>query len=58
MAATMQVLSGGKLVLGIGAGRNEEEYLAYGWPFPSAKERIARLSEAIDLIRVMWTEDR
>jgi alkanesulfonate monooxygenase SsuD/methylene tetrahydromethanopterin reductase-like flavin-dependent oxidoreductase (luciferase family) len=56
MAATMQTLSGGKLVLGIGAGWNEEEYRAYGWPFPSAKVRIAQLAEAIDLIRTLWTD--
>ena len=56
MAATTQALSGGKTVLGIGAGWNEEEYLAYGWPFPSAKIRIAQLAEAIELIRRMWTE--
>lgn len=55
MAATMQALSGGKVVLGIGAGWNEEEYLAYGWPFPSARIRIAQLAEAIELIRIMWT---
>lgn len=55
MAATMQALSGGKLVLGIGAGWNEEEYRAYGWPFPSARVRIAQLAEAIELIRTMWT---
>jgi alkanesulfonate monooxygenase SsuD/methylene tetrahydromethanopterin reductase-like flavin-dependent oxidoreductase (luciferase family) len=56
MAATTQALSGGKTVLGIGAGWNEEEYLAYGWPFPPAKVRIAQLAEAIELIRLMWTE--
>lgn len=56
MAATMQALSGGNVVLGIGAGWNEEEYLAYGWPFPSARVRIAQLAEAIELIRLMWTE--
>lgn len=56
MAATMQALSGGLFVLGIGAGWNEEEYLAYGWEFPSAKVRIAQLAEAIELIRTMWTD--
>jgi alkanesulfonate monooxygenase SsuD/methylene tetrahydromethanopterin reductase-like flavin-dependent oxidoreductase (luciferase family) len=55
MAATVQALSGGRFVLGIGAGWNEEEYRAYGWPFPPAKVRIAQLAEAIELIRVMWT---
>ena len=56
MTATCQSLSGGRVVLGIGAGWNEEEYLAYGWPFPSAKVRIAQLAEAIELIKLMWTE--
>ena len=56
MAATAQALSGGRLVLGIGAGWNEEEYRAYGWPFPSARVRVAQLAEAIELIRAMWTE--
>lgn len=56
MAATMQALSGGRVVLGIGAGWNEEEYRAYGWPFPSARVRIAQLAEAIQIIRALWTE--
>jgi alkanesulfonate monooxygenase SsuD/methylene tetrahydromethanopterin reductase-like flavin-dependent oxidoreductase (luciferase family) len=42
-------------VLGIGAGWNEEEYRAYGWPCPPAKVRIAQLAESIELIRTMWT---
>jgi alkanesulfonate monooxygenase SsuD/methylene tetrahydromethanopterin reductase-like flavin-dependent oxidoreductase (luciferase family) len=56
MAATMQALSGGRLVLGIGAGWNEGEYRAYGWPFPPASVRIAQLDEAIQVIRSMWTD--
>jgi alkanesulfonate monooxygenase SsuD/methylene tetrahydromethanopterin reductase-like flavin-dependent oxidoreductase (luciferase family) len=56
MAATMQALSNGRLVLGIGAGWNEEEYLAYGWPFPPAQARIAQLDEAIQVIRLMWQD--
>lgn len=55
MAATCQVLSGGRVVIGIGAGWNEEEYHAYGWPFPSARVRIAQLAEAIQILRAMWT---
>ena len=54
MVATSQVLSGGRVILGIGAGWNEEEYRAYGWPFPPAPVRIAQLAEAIELIRAMW----
>ena len=56
MAATAQVISGGRVVLGIGAGWNEEEYRAYGWPYPPAPVRIAQLAEAIELIRAMWSD--
>lgn len=56
MVATAQALSGGRVILGMGAGWNEEEYRAYGWPFPPARVRIAQLAEAIQLIRIMWTE--
>jgi alkanesulfonate monooxygenase SsuD/methylene tetrahydromethanopterin reductase-like flavin-dependent oxidoreductase (luciferase family) len=56
MAATAQALSGGRVVLGIGAGWNEEEYRAYGWPWLPARVRIAQLAEAIQLIRLMWTQ--
>jgi len=54
MAATAQALSGGRVILGIGAGWNEEEYHAYGWPYPAHKVRIAQLAESIELIRGMW----
>jgi alkanesulfonate monooxygenase SsuD/methylene tetrahydromethanopterin reductase-like flavin-dependent oxidoreductase (luciferase family) len=56
MTATCQILSGGRVVLGIGAGWNEEEYLAYDWPFPSHRVRIEQLAEAIQIIRAMWQE--
>jgi alkanesulfonate monooxygenase SsuD/methylene tetrahydromethanopterin reductase-like flavin-dependent oxidoreductase (luciferase family) len=56
MVATAQALSGGRVVLGIGAGWNEEEYRAYGWPFPPTRVRIAQLAEAIELIRLLWRE--
>lgn len=56
MAATMQTISGGRVVVGIGAGWNEEEYRAYGWPLPSARVRIAQLAESIQILRSLWTE--
>jgi alkanesulfonate monooxygenase SsuD/methylene tetrahydromethanopterin reductase-like flavin-dependent oxidoreductase (luciferase family) len=56
MVATAQALSGGRVILGIGAGWNEEEYRAYGWPFPTTKVRIAQLAEAIQIIRLIWRE--
>ena len=55
MIATAQALSGGRAILGIGAGWNEEEYRAYGWPFPPTPVRIAQLGEAVTLIRRLWT---
>lgn len=56
MASTSQILSGGRVVLGIGAGWNEEEYLAYNWPFPKMSVRAGQLAEAIQICRLMWTQ--
>jgi F420-dependent oxidoreductase-like protein len=57
IGATLDVLSKGRLFMGIGAAWNEEESLAYGIPFPSVKERLLKLEEAIQIIRKMWTEE-
>ena len=57
MAATLDVLSKGRLFMGIGAAWNQEESSAYGIPFPPNKERLLRLEEAIQIIRKMWTEE-
>jgi alkanesulfonate monooxygenase SsuD/methylene tetrahydromethanopterin reductase-like flavin-dependent oxidoreductase (luciferase family) len=57
MAATLQTLSGGRFILGIGAGWREDEYLAYGYDFPKASVRFAQLEEVITICRKMWTED-
>ena len=56
MAATLQYLSGGRFVLGIGAGWREAEYEAYGYEFPTPSERFAQLEEAVTICRRMWTE--
>ena len=56
MAVTLQYLSRGRLILGLGAGWQEDEYAAYGYVFPSAGERVAQLAEAIHVIRAMWTQ--
>jgi alkanesulfonate monooxygenase SsuD/methylene tetrahydromethanopterin reductase-like flavin-dependent oxidoreductase (luciferase family) len=58
MAAMLQVLSGGRFILGIGAGWKEDEYRAYGYEFPSAAVRIHQLAEAVEVIRLMWTQPR
>jgi F420-dependent oxidoreductase-like protein len=57
IGATLDVLSKGRLFMGIGAAWNEEESLAYGIPFPSVKERLSRLEEAIQIIHKMWTDE-
>lgn len=58
MGATLQFLSGGRFLLGIGAGWHEEEYRAYGYDFPPAGVRVAQLEEALQIIRAMWTEEK
>jgi alkanesulfonate monooxygenase SsuD/methylene tetrahydromethanopterin reductase-like flavin-dependent oxidoreductase (luciferase family) len=55
MASTLQIASGGRLVLGIGIGGAPREHAAYGIDFPAAPERVARLEEAVAVIRAMWT---
>lgn len=57
MAAQVDLLSGGRFVLGLGAGWNEAEHRAYGIPFPPTKERFDRLEEAVQLTRALWTQD-
>lgn len=57
MAATFDVVSGGRLILGIGAGWYSEEYEAYGFKFPSPGERVRRLRDAVRVVRAMWTEE-
>ena len=55
MASTLQIASGGRLVLGIGIGGAPREHEAYGIDFPAAPERVARLEEAVAVIRALWT---
>jgi alkanesulfonate monooxygenase SsuD/methylene tetrahydromethanopterin reductase-like flavin-dependent oxidoreductase (luciferase family) len=56
MAASLQALSGGRFVLGYGAGWLEPEYRGYGYDFPSARVRIQQLEEAIRLMRTLWSD--
>jgi F420-dependent oxidoreductase-like protein len=57
-ATTVDHISGGRLIFGIGAGWHEYESQAYGLDMPSVKERMDRLDEATNLIKLLWTEDR
>ena len=54
MAAQIDQLSGGRFVLGMGAGWNVDEHAAYGIPFPSTGERLDRLEEAIQVVQALW----
>ncbi|MEI7646116.1 MAG: LLM class F420-dependent oxidoreductase [Chloroflexales bacterium] len=54
---TLDVLSGGRAWLGIGAGWNEEESRGLGLPFPPLKERFAQLEEALQIAHQMWRGD-
>ncbi|HSW43257.1 MAG TPA: LLM class flavin-dependent oxidoreductase [Patescibacteria group bacterium] len=55
MAATLQEATGGRLTLGIGIGGHPAEHVAYGIPFPDAPERVARLEDAVAILRALWT---
>jgi len=57
VAATIDVISGGRLEMGIGAGWYEHEYLGYGYPFPKPSVRIGQLEEAVQIMERMWTEE-
>jgi alkanesulfonate monooxygenase SsuD/methylene tetrahydromethanopterin reductase-like flavin-dependent oxidoreductase (luciferase family) len=54
MAATLQFLSDGRLVLGIGAAWHEEEFRSYNFPYGSRKERVDQLVEALTILRLLW----
>jgi alkanesulfonate monooxygenase SsuD/methylene tetrahydromethanopterin reductase-like flavin-dependent oxidoreductase (luciferase family) len=56
MASTLQSLTNGHFILGLGAGWHEEEYLSYGYGFPPKGERVARLEESVKVIRKLWND--
>ena len=55
IAASLDVLSGGRLELGYGAGWHESETRAYGYEFPTPATRIARMEEGLQIIRGLWS---
>lgn len=55
IAATVDVMSDGRLELGLGAGWSSEDHESYGLDFPPLRERLERLEEAVELIFALWT---
>ena len=56
-ATTIDHISGGRLELGIGGGWHDVEHQAYGIPFESPGARLRMMAEAVEIIRLLWTED-
>jgi len=56
VAATVDIVSGGRTEMGIGGGWYEHEWRAYGYGFPSAGDRLRRLDEGVQIMRQAWTE--
>jgi F420-dependent oxidoreductase-like protein len=57
LTTTIDIISGGRAVLGLGAAWFEAEHRAYGFPFPPLKERFERLEDALNIARRLFTED-
>jgi probable F420-dependent oxidoreductase len=55
--ASLDNLSGGRFIAGLGAGWFKEEYDAYGFPYPSNAERIEQMGDGIKVLKAMWTQD-
>jgi F420-dependent oxidoreductase-like protein len=58
MVTTLDVISGGRAIFGIGAAWNESEHAGYGFAFPPIRERMDRLDEALTICRCMFTQER
>jgi len=58
MISTLDIISNGRIEMGIGAGWYKDEYIAYGYDFPSDVSRISQLDEALTVVKKLWTEER
>jgi alkanesulfonate monooxygenase SsuD/methylene tetrahydromethanopterin reductase-like flavin-dependent oxidoreductase (luciferase family) len=56
ITASIDVMSGGRLDWGIGAGWYDQEYRAYGYDFPSAADRIRGMRETVEIVKALWSE--
>jgi F420-dependent oxidoreductase-like protein len=57
IVTSLDVISSGRAILGIGSAWNEDEHRGYGFEFPPARERFERLTEAVQICRLMFRED-
>ena len=58
MASCVDVMSHGRLILGIGAGWYQDEYEAYGYDYPDTPERLRMLRETLQVLKAMWTQEQ
>jgi F420-dependent oxidoreductase-like protein len=58
VAATLDQISGGRVIMGLGVGWFEQEFRGYGMEFPSVKTRLGQLDEAAEIMKRMWTEEQ
>jgi probable F420-dependent oxidoreductase len=58
MAESLDRLSGGRLILGLGAGASNEEFASFGLPVRTPHEKVEALEEAIRIVRGLWSEPR
>jgi len=56
MAATLDVITGGRVIVGLGCGWFQSEFAGYGMPFPPVRERLEQLDEAATILKMLWTE--
>ncbi|HSO94881.1 MAG TPA: TIGR03560 family F420-dependent LLM class oxidoreductase [Acidimicrobiia bacterium] len=56
-AAGLDVMSGGRLILGLGAGWYDEEYQAYGYDYLADRDRLEVLEETLQVVRALWTDE-
>jgi probable F420-dependent oxidoreductase len=57
ISSTLDQVSNGRFILGLGAGWFDTEYRAHGYPFPSTAERLAQLEETVQILKAMWCDD-
>jgi len=58
ISSTLDVISNGRLTLGYGAGWHQNEYEAYGYPFPKGGTRVRQMREGVIILKKLWTEER